>query len=186
MRLLIFLCRKILRIVAKATDPDSGDRGIALNKEGCLQLRFDVRFLFGVLFYRMDTSPLLPQCQALIHQLRDFGVSVDFVADSSVTKQLYHDVLSSLQHQMDAIDFAFYEPFILSAVERSIARVRVLFGLLFDSLSVVSRKYDESPESPSLMRWTRERAPGPGCGAGCGAEGISMTSLTSCCFEQRN
>jgi hypothetical protein len=106
-----------------------------LNKEGSLQLRFDIRFLFGVLFFRFDSSPLLPHCRSLLHQLEEFGFPIELSTDSAQVKQVYQDVLGDLQRRMDVIDFAFYEPFLLSAVERSLCGVRVLFGLLFDSFT---------------------------------------------------
>lgn len=126
------------------------------NKEGLLQLLFDVQFLFEILGWRKDIESGKDQKElhewiSYIKQKTDSGITFPSLNSSSSSSQNFDEALEwenkvksfieSLESQLDPIDLAFFKAPLKRMVEKSYQQTTILFGVLVQLNKNRSSKY---------------------------------------------
>lgn len=113
------------------------EKHVVMNKEGCIQLIFDMKFIFDILAGRRDVEAVLNvrELSAISatstpkYSVTDSKQSDEFEEimewSNKVNKLILH-----VQNQLDPIDIAFYDSHLKQAIQRAYRRTSAFFGLL--------------------------------------------------------
>eukprot|EP01114_Cavostelium_apophysatum_P017714 TRINITY_DN5329_c0_g1_i1.p1 TRINITY_DN5329_c0_g1~~TRINITY_DN5329_c0_g1_i1.p1 ORF type:complete len:1044 (+),score=290.63 TRINITY_DN5329_c0_g1_i1:112-3243(+) len=126
------LSEKVMSIYA-----DFMDKHLQKDKEGIIQLLFDIRFVFDVLSGRKDVEAVRKE-KDLMEVLLNAGkttprilsASGDEKEDKSSWNQRVSDILERVENELDPIDMAFYRPHLKNATMKCYKRSTLLWGFL--------------------------------------------------------
>jgi len=117
-----------------------------VNKEGCVQLRFDLRFLVSILHGRREFTPLFREAINFVNSTQSHP---QHQSEEPSWKEDLSLVQAAIRQQMDPIESAFYDPIINAHVERCCGRNSVLLSPLIDSFQTPSRQIRTSTDEIS-------------------------------------
>eukprot|EP00027_Filamoeba_sp_ATCC50430_P019419 CAMPEP_0168540466 /NCGR_PEP_ID=MMETSP0413-20121227/292_1 /TAXON_ID=136452 /ORGANISM="Filamoeba nolandi, Strain NC-AS-23-1" /LENGTH=539 /DNA_ID=CAMNT_0008570203 /DNA_START=72 /DNA_END=1692 /DNA_ORIENTATION=+ len=128
------------------------EKHLPMNKEGCIQLIFDLKFVFDILAGRRDVEAAqnvremtaLMEATSPRYSITDSSQQIDEFAEIMEWTNKVNKLILQVQNQLDPIDIAFYDSHLKQAIQRAYRRTSAFFGLL----TQLNRLYLDKHKAP--------------------------------------